>query len=95
LRLKPRGDTTQLLGVYTRWFNDWALLIGWAARIATGMAVAVNLSSTYPLTLVGYTFPGYIALYTAILYLVLSNCVDANIPEHGCSAATGRPNGGN
>ena len=63
-----------LLGAYTRWFNDWALLIGWAAGIATGtaMAVAANLSPTYPLALGGYTFPGYTALYTVILNLVLA-----------------------
>ena len=63
-----------LLGAYTRWFNDWALLIGWAAGIATGtaMAVAANFSPTYPLALGGYTFPGYTALYTVILNLVLA-----------------------
>ena len=63
-----------LLGAYTRWFNDWALLIGWAAGIATGtaMAVAADLSPTYPLALGGYTFPGYTALYTVILNLVLA-----------------------
>jgi SSS family solute:Na+ symporter len=25
-----------MLGVYTRWFNDWALLLGWAVGMATG-----------------------------------------------------------
>src|SRR5438046_6494377 len=25
-----------MLGVYTRWFNDWALLLGWAVRMETG-----------------------------------------------------------
>jgi solute:Na+ symporter, SSS family len=54
-----------MLGVYTRWFNDWALLLGWAVRTIAGtaMAVAVNLTPTYPLALGGYTFPGYTALY--------------------------------
>ena len=34
-----------MLGVYTRWFNDWALLVGWAAGTIAGtaMAIAVNL----------------------------------------------------
>jgi SSS family solute:Na+ symporter len=36
------------------------------------MAVAANLSPTYPLALGGYTFPGYTALYTVILNLVLA-----------------------
>ena len=49
-----------MLGVYTRWFNDWALLIGWAVGIVAGtaMAVAVNLSPTYPLAIGGYSLPG-------------------------------------
>jgi hypothetical protein len=36
------------------------------------MAVAVNLTPTYPLSLAGYTFPGYTAFYTVILNLVLA-----------------------
>ena len=63
-----------MLGVYTRWFDDWALLIGWAVGIATGtaMAAAVDLAPTYPLAFLGHTFPGYIALYTLILNLVIA-----------------------
>jgi SSS family solute:Na+ symporter len=63
-----------MLGVYTRWFNDWALLLGWAAGIfaGTAMAVAVNLKGAYPLALGHYTFPGYIAVYTVILNLVVT-----------------------
>ena len=40
-----------MLGAYTRWFNDWALLVGWAVGIAAGtaMAAAANLTPTYPL----------------------------------------------
>ena len=65
-----------LLGVYTRWFNDWALLIGWAAGIIAGtaMAIAAHLTPTYPLAIAGYTLPGYTALYTVILNLVVT-CV--------------------
>ena len=63
-----------MLGVYTRWFNDWALLVGWAAGIVAGTAmfVAANFAPTYPLAIGGYTFPGYTALYTVILNLVLT-----------------------
>jgi SSS family solute:Na+ symporter len=63
-----------MLGVYTRWFNDWALLVGWAVGIIAGttMAAAVNLTPTYPLALGGYTFPGYTALYTVILNLLVA-----------------------
>jgi solute:Na+ symporter, SSS family len=63
-----------MLGVYTRWFNAWALLVGWAAGTIAGtaMAIAVNLTPTYPLTIAGFTFPGYTAFYTLILNLVVA-----------------------
>src|ERR1700726_4730650 len=63
-----------ILGAYTRWFNDWALLVGWAVGIVfgTAMAAAVNLTPTYPLQFAGYTFPGYTALYTVILNVVMA-----------------------
>jgi SSS family solute:Na+ symporter len=63
-----------MLGIYTRWFNDWALLIGWAVGIGTGtwMFIVAKLSPNYPLAIGGYTFPGYSALYTLILNLVVA-----------------------
>ena len=63
-----------ILGAYTRWFNDWALLIGWTVGTVAGtaMAVAVNLTATYPLAIGGWTFPGYTAFYTVILNLVVA-----------------------
>jgi len=62
-----------LLGAYTRWFNDWALLLGWAAGTVAGtaMAAAVNFTPTYTLAFAGYTFPGYTALTTVVLNLVI------------------------
>jgi len=70
-----------ILGAYTRWFNDWALLVGWAVGIAfgTGMAVAANLTPTYPLQFAGYTFPGYTALYTVILNILVTNRPDPGL----------------
>jgi solute:Na+ symporter, SSS family len=63
-----------LLGAYTRWFNDWALLLGWLAGTVAGtaMTVATNLTPTFPLAIGGYTFPGYTALYTVILNLAIA-----------------------
>jgi SSS family solute:Na+ symporter len=63
-----------MLGVYTRWFNDWALLLGWAAGTIAGtaMAIAAHLTPTFPLAVGGHSFPGYTAFYTLILNLVLS-----------------------
>ena len=59
------------MGAYTRWFNDWALLAGWAAGILSGtaMAVATKLTPTFPLSVGGYTFPGYSAFFTVLLNL--------------------------
>jgi SSS family solute:Na+ symporter len=63
-----------MLGVYTRWFNDWALLIGWAVGTAVGiwMFNAANWTPNYALSIGGHTFPGYAALYTVILNLVIA-----------------------
>jgi len=63
-----------MLGAFTRWFNDWALLLGWAAGIIAGttMAAVMNLTPTYPLALGGYSFPGYTAFYTVILNLIVA-----------------------
>jgi SSS family solute:Na+ symporter len=63
-----------MLGAYTRWFDGWALTIGWAAGMIAGtwMAVAAHLTPTYPLAVGDWTFPGYSALYTVVLNLVLA-----------------------
>jgi SSS family solute:Na+ symporter len=62
-----------MLGAYTRWFNSWALLAGWAVGTAAGtwMAVATKLTPTFPLVIGGHTFPGYTAVYTVVLNLLV------------------------
>jgi solute:Na+ symporter, SSS family len=62
-----------MLGAYTRWFNAWAMLVGWAVGMVAGtaMAIASNLTNTYPLVIGGHGFPGYTAVYTVILNLVV------------------------
>ena len=62
-------------GLYTRWFDPRALLLGWAAGIGTGTWMAWSLgfkTSTWPLTIFGITMPGYAALYTVILNLAVA-----------------------
>jgi len=63
-----------MLGVFTRWFNSWALLLGWAIGTfaGTAMAIAAHLKPTYPLEIGGYTLPGYTAFYTVILNLLVA-----------------------
>ena len=62
-------------GLYTRWLDPRALLIGWALGIGTGtwMAWVLNFKgSIWPLEIFGYTVPGYAAFYTVILNIVVS-----------------------
>jgi len=68
-----------VFGLYTRWFHPWALLLGWAAGMVagTGMAIAQNYSSVYPLHLGGTTIPGYSAFYALIVNLVVAAVVTA------------------
>jgi SSS family solute:Na+ symporter len=63
-----------MLGAYTRWFNAWALLAGWAVGTyaGTAMAVSTKLTTTFPLHVGHYTFPGYTAVYTVLLNLVVA-----------------------
>jgi len=53
------------------------LLLGWAAGIGAGtaMAVAMNFMPTYSLTLGGFAFPSYTALYAVILNLAVATAL--------------------
>ena len=64
-----------LLGLYTSAFNSRALLIGWAVGIGSGTYMAATqhfISSTYPLTVFGATVPGYAALYSVVINVVVA-----------------------
>ncbi|MDE2138250.1 MAG: sodium:solute symporter [Gammaproteobacteria bacterium] len=63
-----------VFGAYTRWFNDWALLIGWAVGTyaGTAMAISQDLKPAYPLKLGGFLLPGYTAFYTLLLNLAIA-----------------------
>jgi solute:Na+ symporter, SSS family len=63
-----------ILGLYTRWFDDWALLVGWAAGVVAGtaMAASAHFGATYALVVAGVTMPGYTAFYTVILNIVVA-----------------------
>src|SRR5437763_6329679 len=56
------------LGLYTRWFNRWALLVGWAAAMIAGtyMFIAAGLKSVYPV----FGIPMYAAFSAFILNLL-------------------------
>ena len=64
-----------IVGLYTRWLNPWALLVGWAAGLFVGTWMAGTTgfqSATFPLTLDGLTVPGYAALYALLLNFAVS-----------------------
>ncbi len=63
-----------MFGLFTRWFNSWALLIGWAVGtiLGTTIAAAAGFKPTWALSVGGYGIPGYTALYTLILNIALA-----------------------
>jgi solute:Na+ symporter, SSS family len=64
-----------VLGAFTRWFNPWALLTGWAAGMAcgTGMVWSLGLkTSVYPLHVGGGTYAMYAAVPALLLNLTVS-----------------------
>ena len=62
------------LGLYTNWFNRWALVVGWAAGMISGiwLFVAANYGAVYTFNLGGNKFGIYTALSSVILNFVLA-----------------------
>ncbi len=86
-----------IIGLYTRWLNSKALLIGWACGIASGTWMAGTLNFTgvvYPLHILGFTVPGYAALYSLLINLivsvVLSVVFNVLAPDRNTAPATAR-----
>jgi SSS family solute:Na+ symporter len=80
-----------ILGAFTDWFNDWALLVGWAAGTIAGtaMAFATHLTPAYTLHVAGWSLPGYSAFYTLLLNLALAALLTPLL--EGFTARAGRP----
>jgi SSS family solute:Na+ symporter len=75
-----------IIGLYTRWFNSWALLLGWAFGLGTGVWMASLTgfqSATYALTIAGVTIPGYAALYSLIVNLAIAGIVTVALKAIG------------
>jgi solute:Na+ symporter, SSS family len=62
------------IGLYTRWFDRWALLAGWIVGMSTGTAMAASQSfkSAYPLSIGSFK----VTMYSAFL-AILANLVVA------------------
>jgi SSS family solute:Na+ symporter len=63
-----------VFGLYTRWFNSWALLLGWLVGtvVGTWVAAEANFTPTWALTIGGFALPGYTALYSVIVNIVVA-----------------------
>lgn len=80
-------------GLFTRWFSPWALLVGWAAGMISGTAMAVSLglkSSIYPLHLFGSVWPMYAAVPALLLNLAISALLTAILGLRRSAGAAGR-----
>jgi SSS family solute:Na+ symporter len=60
-------------GLYTRWFHDRALFLGWLAGIVAGtaMAAAQQFKPIYPLHLAGVAMPTYAAFASLVLNFIV------------------------
>jgi solute:Na+ symporter, SSS family len=64
-----------VFGLYTRWLDHRALLLGWAIGIVSGTWMAYTLhfaSSNYVLHLGSLAVPGYAAVYSLVLNIVVA-----------------------
>jgi len=64
-----------IIGLYTRWFHRYALLIGWLVGMVYGTymaSVSGFKSSTYPMHIFGMVIPGYAAIWAIVLNLVIA-----------------------
>jgi solute:Na+ symporter, SSS family len=60
-------------GLYTRWFHDRALFLGWLAGIVSGTAMAASqqFKPIYPLHLAGLTIPTYAAFASLVINVIV------------------------
>jgi SSS family solute:Na+ symporter len=77
-----------VLGLYTRWLDAWALLIGWASGVAVGSWMFWAYGNSFPLQIGGLTVPGYPALYALVLNLAVTIVLTLLFKALGASHAT-------
>jgi SSS family solute:Na+ symporter len=64
-----------VIGLYTRWFHRWALLVGWAAGMISGTRMAHSLAfkgTVYAVHVGGLNVPGYAALWALLVNLAVA-----------------------
>jgi len=62
------------LGLFSHWFNRWALVVGWAVGIISGVYwfTAAAYTSTYVFTVGGHKYAVYSAVTSVLLNLVVA-----------------------
>ncbi|MEM5318507.1 sodium:solute symporter [Paraburkholderia sp. JHI869] len=82
-----------VLGLYTRMLDYRGLLVGWAAGIATGTWMAISLQlkgSIFTIHLFGMAIPGYAAVWSLIVNLVVAIVVSALVHVVGMQKGADR-----
>jgi SSS family solute:Na+ symporter len=82
-----------VLGLYTRVLEYRGLLLGWAAGILSGTWMAISLKlagSIYTIHLFGMAVPGYAAVWSLIVNLVVAIIVSAGVRVAGMQGAADR-----
>jgi SSS family solute:Na+ symporter len=82
-----------VLGLYTRVLEYRGLLLGWAAGILSGTWMAISLKlagSIYTIHLFGMAVPGYAAVWSLIVNLVVAIIVSAVVRVAGMQGAADR-----
>ena len=65
-----------MIGLFSRYLHSWALFAGWAVGMALGTYMAWTLdfkAAIYPVTVMGLTIPGFIALWALLANLVVAS----------------------
>ena len=64
-----------LVGLYTRWLNSWALLLGWAVGMVFGTAAVANAGfklAPYVISVFGITIPAYVAIDALLANIIVA-----------------------
>jgi SSS family solute:Na+ symporter len=80
-----------VVGLYTRWLDYRGLLLGWATGVGFGTWVAVVnefKNANYALHIMGYTIPGYAALYGLVLNFIVAAIVTAVVRMIGAGKSS-------
>ena len=68
-----------IFGLYTRWLDPKALLVGWAVGMVMGtyMGASIGFRPIYPLEIFGIQIPAYIAIWSVIANFALAFALSA------------------